>query len=58
MTPELRASTAGRNWIFAIHPNHTWIVPVKSRNSSVMAAKKMTARVSLIFFNIFQQFRS
>ena len=45
---------AGRNCIFAIHPNQAWIVPVKSRNSRVMMVKKMAARTALIFRNMFQ----
>ena len=51
-TPMFSASTAGRNCIFAIHPNQVCSVPVKSRNNSVMSAKKMTARVSLMVRSI------
>ena len=50
--PTCMASSAGRNWIFAIHPNHAWIVPVKSRNNSVMSVKKIAAAMILIFRNI------
>ena len=53
-TPAFRARMAGRNCIFAIHPNQAWIVPVKSRNSRVMMVKKMAARTALIFRNMFQ----
>lgn len=52
MIPTFKASTAGRNCILAIHPNHACIVPVKSRNNSVMIAKNTTASVSLILRNI------
>jgi hypothetical protein len=52
ITPTFRASTAGRNWIFASHPNQAWIVPVKSRNRSVMSVKHNAAAMILIFRNI------
>ena len=52
MTPTFNASTAGRNCIFAIQPNHECSVPVKSRNSNVMNVKNRTASVSLILRNI------
>lgn len=51
-TPTFKASTAGRNCIFAIQPNQVCIVPVKSRNSSVIIAKNRTANVILILRNI------
>ena len=50
--PKFNANAAGRNCTFAIHPSHAWIVPVKSRNSSVTPMKKMDARMILIFLSI------
>jgi len=52
MVMVLTASTDGRNWIFAIHPSHLCMTPVKSRKSSVIPEKKMVAdtiRISLSF---------
>ena len=48
----LSDSKAGRNWIFAIHPNHACRLPVKSRKSSVIAARNMQAIVLLSFFSM------
>ena len=48
----LIANTAGRNWTLAIHPNQVWIVPVKSRKSSVAPTKKINPNVILRFLNI------
>ena len=55
-TPRLSANTAGRNWIFASHPNHVCNVPVKSRNSRVTSVKQINAVVSLIVRNIISSF--
>ena len=52
MTPTFSASRAGRNWMRAIHPSQVCKVPVKSMNSSVISARLMMARVSLIVRNI------
>ena len=51
-TPTFSARIAGRSWIFASQPNHKWIVPVKSRNSNVIIAKKSVAAMILILRNI------
>ena len=51
-TPRLSASTAGRNCILAIHPNHAWSVPVKSRKSNVIMPQNIMAAASLAFFSI------
>ena len=50
--PTWSASTAGRNWMVAIHDSQAWSAPVKSRKSSVSSPKKRMARVSLIFLSI------
>ena len=52
MTPKLSASTAGRNWTFAIHPSQAWMDPVKSRKRSVTPMKNIDARMILIFRSI------
>ena len=51
-TPTLTANTAGRNCSFAIHPNHSCAVPVKSRNSQVSPKRKTEANATRIFFSI------
>lgn len=56
-TPTFNASTAGKNWILAIQPNQACMVPVKSRNKSVIRAKKITATDILSLRNIFALFR-
>ena len=50
--PTFNANRAGRNWILASQPSHTWIVPVKSRNNNVINAKKSVASVNLILRSI------
>ena len=51
-TPTLSASSAGRNWIFAIQPSHPLSAPVKSRNSMVIPIQNNHARITLSFFSI------
>ena len=46
------ARTAGRNWIFAIHPSQACKLPVKSRNSRVMQMKNTAADTIRIFRSI------
>jgi hypothetical protein len=50
--PTFKARTAGKNCTFASHPNHAWIVPVKSRKRSVISVKHIAAAIILIFRNI------
>ena len=51
-TATLRASTAGSNCTFAIHPSHGCNVPVKSRKSTVMAIRNINPIVIRIFRSI------
>ena len=51
-TATFNASTAGRNWILANQPNQTCMLPVKSRNSSVMNKKQKRAAMILNFLSI------
>ena len=47
------ANRAGKNCIFAIHPNHVCNVPVKSSNSKVISIKNTVANAVLVFLNLF-----
>lgn len=54
-TAALAARIAGTSWIFASHPSHLCIHPVKSRNNSVINKKNTQAAINLIFRNTIAQ---
>ena len=47
------ASKAGKNCILAVHPNHSFAMPVASTNNAVTDRKNNVASMILILLNIF-----
>ena len=50
------ASKAGKNCILAVHPNHSFAMPVESINNAVTDRKNNVASMILILLNIFFSF--